>query len=201
MNVTFMSLRPARERPAAVSRVPGVTGSPGVPGRLDSEQSGVPAPTPKSRTHVTWMLLPRHIPHLRRLRSLARSAALRGGRVTAVDHDRLARDERVGGDQRVDGLGHVVLGDVPLHRRPGGAALHQPAVVLAQGPLHPLAGDPARRHRVDPAMGYAVTGWSVPQYLHLDAAAGRSLDRQAGQVLTGAGSPNTTWPRRAWMCL
>ena len=39
-----------------------------------------------------------------------------------------------------------------------------------------------------------MTGWSVPQYLHLLAAAGRSLDRQAGQVLTGAGSPKTTWP-------
>ena len=44
-------------------------------------------------------------------------------------------------------------------------------------------------------------GWSVPQYLHLLAAAGRSLDRQAGQVLTGAGSPNTTCPRRAWTAL
>jgi anti-sigma B factor antagonist len=47
----------------------------------------------------------------------------------------------------------------------------------------------------------ATAGWSVPQYLHLEAAAGRSLDRQAGQVLTGGGSPNTTWPRRAWTCL
>jgi hypothetical protein len=39
----------------------------------------------------------------------------------------------------------------------------------------------------------------VPQYLHLLAAAGRSLDRQAGQVLVGGGSPNTTFPRRAWI--
>jgi hypothetical protein len=46
-----------------------------------------------------------------------------------------------------------------------------------------------------------MAGWSVPQYLHLEAAAGRSLDRQAGQVLTGAGSPNTTCPRRACTCL
>ncbi len=43
----------------------------------------------------------------------------------------------------------------------------------------------------------AVAGWSVPQYLHLLAAAGRSVDRHAGQVLTGAGSPKTTCPRRA----
>jgi anti-anti-sigma factor len=47
----------------------------------------------------------------------------------------------------------------------------------------------------------ATGGWSVPQYLHLEAAAGRSLDRQAGQVLRGGGSPNTTWPRRAWTVL
>ena len=45
-----------------------------------------------------------------------------------------------------------------------------------------------------------VLGWSVPQYLHLDAAAGKSSDRHAGQVLTGGGSPNTTWPRRACTC-
>ena len=49
-----------------VSRIPGVTGSPGVSGRPDGKQPGVPAPIPKSRTHVTQMLLPRHIPHLRR---------------------------------------------------------------------------------------------------------------------------------------
>ena len=33
------------------------------------------------------------------------------------------------------------------------------------------------------------------------AAAGRSVDRHAGQVLTGVGSPNTVCPRRAWTCL
>ena len=43
----------------------------------------------------------------------------------------------------------------------------------------------------------ATGGCSVPQYLHLEAAAGRSLDRHAGQVFTGAGSPKTTCPRRA----
>ena len=35
----------------------------------------------------------------------------------------------------------------------------------------------------------AALGCSVPQYLHLEAPAGRSLDRHAGQVLTGTGSP------------
>ena len=34
----------------------------------------------------------------------------------------------------------------------------------------------------------------MPQYLHLVAATGRSSERQAGQVLTGAGSPNTVAP-------
>ena len=43
-----------------------------------------------------------------------------------------------------------------------------------------------------PGRGQAAVGagCSVPQYLHLEAAAGRSADRQAGQVLTGGGSPN-----------
>ena len=63
--------------------------------------------------------------------------------------------------------------------------------------LSSSAGPAAARQR----QAAAVVGWSVPQYLHLEAAAGRSLDRHAGQVLTGGGSPNTTCPRRAWTCL
>ena len=38
---------------------------------------------------------------------------------------------------------------------------------------------------------------SVPQCLHLVAAGSRSSDRHAGQVLVGAGSPNTVSPSRA----
>src|SRR5215469_1313099 len=38
---------------------------------------------------------------------------------------------------------------------------------------------------------------SVPQCLHLVAAGSRSSDRHAGQVLVGAGSPNTVLPSRA----
>src|SRR5579862_1965805 len=59
-----------------------------------------------------------------------------------------------------------------------------------------------------PAAGYGVPtgsgatgGCSVPQYLHFEAAAGRSPDRHAGQVFTAGGSPNTTCPRRAWTIL
>ena len=37
---------------------------------------------------------------------------------------------------------------------------------------------------------------SLPQYLHLVAPRGRSSDKQAGHVFTGAGGPNTVWPRR-----
>ncbi len=84
-------------------------------------------------------------------------AASARSRVAAVDDDRLARDERVGGDQREDGLGHVRHGDVALHRRPGGAPLRQPLVVLAQRPLHPLARDPARRD-VMPSPGQPQRG-------------------------------------------
>ncbi len=69
-------------------------------------------------------------------------------------------------------------------------------------------GQQLRRRQVSrPGGGPAVAqpavtaGWSVPQYLHFEAAAGRSVDRQAGQVLTGAGSPNTVCPRRACTCL
>src|SRR5580698_9785750 len=47
----------------------------------------------------------------------------------------------------------------------------------------------------------AAAGWSVPQYRHLLAAAGRSSDRHAGQVLTGGGAPNTVTPRRAEILL
>ena len=69
----------------------------------------------------------------------------------------------------------------------------------------PVPGDDGRRgqlrgREVTAGQAAASCGWSVPQYLHLLAAAGRSLDRQAGHVLTGVGSPNTLCPRRAWMC-
>jgi acetyl esterase/lipase len=47
----------------------------------------------------------------------------------------------------------------------------------------------------------AAIGCSVPQYLHFDAATGRSSDRHAGHVFTGAGSPNTVSPRRAMSVL
>src|SRR5580704_4211134 len=57
-----------------------------------------------------------------------------------------------------------------------------------------------RRYAAPTGSG-ATGGCSVPQYLHLEAAAGRSLDRHAGQVFSGGGSPNTTCPRRAWIAL
>ena len=64
----------------------------------------------------------------------------------------------------------------------------------------PTPSEPAGRLR-HPGQAVVTVGCSVPQYLHFEAAAGRSLDRQAGQVLTGVGSPNTVCPRRACTCL
>jgi hypothetical protein len=49
--------------------------------------------------------------------------------------------------------------------------------------------------------GYMMAGWSVPQYLHFVAAGGRSSDKHAGHVLTGAGEPNTVTPRFAEIAL
>ena len=86
----------------------------------------------------------------------------------------------------------------------------QPLAVRAVAVARQAGADAERAHgratlgliRRAPRQGQAASaGWSVPQYLHLDAAAGRSVDRHAGQVLTGAGSPNTSCPRRAWTCL
>src|SRR5260370_40827667 len=59
------------------------------------------------------------------------------------------------------------------------------------------AGAAARRAAEDQAA--AGVGWSVPQYLHLRAGSGRSLDKQAGPDITRAAGASTVAPRRAWV--
>ena len=51
------------------------------------------------------------------------------------------------------------------------------------------------------AQDAAEAARSVPQYLHFVAATGRSSERHAGHVFTGAGSPKTVSPRRARIAL
>src|SRR5262249_17277267 len=109
-----------------ILEVPGVAAA--------SPEDLVQAVGPGIQHYLTAAIAPRERPL---------EAFLRGRGVTAVDDDRLAGDERVRGDQREDRLRYVLFGDIPLHRRPGGAAFHQALVVVAQRPLHPLARDPA----------------------------------------------------------
>jgi hypothetical protein len=64
----------------------------------------------------------------------------------------------------------------------------------------PLPSDAVLGSQLDatdpPAASLDEAGRSVPQYLHLVAATGRSSERQAGQVSAGSGFPKTTTPRR-----
>jgi hypothetical protein len=110
--------------------------------------------------------------------------------VPGAERDRL-------GDEFLPRIGEVLIGTMlrawdVADIRTAFIGLLRSAATSEQGP-----GPAAARRR----QAAAVVGWSVPQYLHLEAAAGRSVDRHAGQVLTGVGSPKTTCPRRAWTCL
>ena len=66
---------------------------------------------------------------------------------------------------------------------------------------HPITKQRRRRGSWLPLASAPDGACSVPQYLHLLAAAGRSSDKHAGQVFVGPGSPNTVTPRLAEMRL
>ncbi len=110
-----------------------------------------------------------------------RQRARRSGRT--VSH------RAVGNERSVDTVPQFPL-DVERarHRREG--ARHRAGAALIPGTASAATSEP-----------YDRAGCSVPQYLHLEAAIGRSSDKQAGQVLTGGGSPKTVIPRRAWTAL
>ena len=93
---------------------------------------------------------------------------------------------------RITSVGRPAREALAVHGRVVDSPLRPPALPACRRLCRPACPPP-------PPPYAACAGTSVPQYLHLVAASGRSSDRHAGQAFTGAGVPNTVTPRRAEM--